>query len=1097
MPRTLTLFAFAFLLLSANVALPADGEAPYEPKVASASDEPKQALTRIKLPEGLTAETFAAEPLLANPVCFFFDDQGRCYVAETFRHHAGVTDNRQHMDWLDADLAARTVADRVAMYKKFLGDAFVSYETEHERVRLITDTDQDGFADHASVFADGFRDAADGIGAGLLARGQDVYFACIPSLWQLRDEDGDGRADERRTLHTGYGVHVAFLGHDLHGLKMGPDGRLYFSIGDRGLHVETEGRVLDYPDTGAVLRCWPDGSELEVFAYGLRNPQELAFDELGNLFTADNNSDSGDKARWVHVLEGSDSGWRMFYQYVTTPVLRGPWNAEKLWYPAPENTAAYVLPPTANLGDGPSGLAYCPSDACGETFRNRFFLADFRGVSFVSNIKSIRLEPKGASYVPVDATPIIRNVLPTDVDFGPDGAFYMSDWTEGWDKTGKGRIVRILDPTRNTAALARTQQLLREGFDHRSSDELITLLSEGDQRIRQAAQFALATRGAGSAKPLQELALSTNERLPRLHALWALGQLARQEPNVLAPLTPLLRDNDEELRGQAARLLGEHHHQPAFDDTLKLLADSNPRVRLLAATGLAHHRNVASVGPLLDLLRDNNDQDPHLRHAAVMALVTSAAPAELLAHADDPSSAVRMGVLLALRRHQDARIARFLNDAEPALVVEAARAIYDLPLDGAMPALADRIAAPNDNPALMRRVLAAQARQGTAEAASALAQFAASAAEITQRREALDILAHWQSPPSRDRVMGCWRPLGERDPALAAAAVEAVIDRLLVDSDLELRQLATELAGNLKLGPAAPALRQIVVNAEQPAPLRVTALLALARLNDAELPAAVTAALASTERSLYLAGLQVQAQSEPAAAVAGLARLLDECAVAEQQQCVTVLAGIQDAAADDLLATWLTRLVEGTAPAELHLDLLTAAADRPNPKIRELVARHDAGRASDDPLSRFRETLAGGNAQRGEAIFREKTAVACLRCHKVKGHGGEVGPDLSDIGKRQQREYLLEAIVAPSKQLAKGFESVVVALSDGRVFNGVLRGETDDSLELITTEGVRHRIAKADIDERSTGISAMPEKLTDQLTKSELRDLIEFLAALK
>ena len=144
----------------------------------------------------------------------------------------------------------------------------------------------------------------------------------------------------------------------MHGLIVGPDGRLYFSIGDRGLNVTTkEGKQLVNPSSGAVLRCDLDGSNLEMFATGLRNPQELAFDDHGNLFTGDNNSDSGDRARWVYVVEGGDTGWRMEYQYLPD---RGPFNREKIWHPQNPDQPAYIVPPITNFADGPSGLAYYP-----------------------------------------------------------------------------------------------------------------------------------------------------------------------------------------------------------------------------------------------------------------------------------------------------------------------------------------------------------------------------------------------------------------------------------------------------------------------------------------------------------------------------------------------------------------------------------------------------------------------------------------------------------------------------------------------------------------------------------------------------------------
>ena len=91
-------------------------------RIAPASDEPARAIAGFRVPEGFAIRPWAAEPLLANPVAFCVDDRGRVYVAETFRLDDGVTDNRSHMDWLDDDLAATTVEDRVAIYRKYFDD---------------------------------------------------------------------------------------------------------------------------------------------------------------------------------------------------------------------------------------------------------------------------------------------------------------------------------------------------------------------------------------------------------------------------------------------------------------------------------------------------------------------------------------------------------------------------------------------------------------------------------------------------------------------------------------------------------------------------------------------------------------------------------------------------------------------------------------------------------------------------------------------------------------------------------------------------------------------------------------------------------------
>ena len=253
-----------------------------------ASDEGELAIQGFVKPEGWKISLFAAEPELANPVAMYVDNKGRVFVCESFRQDRGVTDNRKHdQEWLLADLAAETVQDRIDYHKRLLGTEANEYTAHDDRIRLLLDEDKDGVADTAKMFASGFNKLEEGTGAGILVRGDTAYFTCIPKLWMLSDTDGNGEAEKREALQDGYGVRVAFRGHDSHGLIIGPDGRLYFSIGDRGYNIETSDGTIKNTESGAVFRCELDGSNLEVFATGLRNPQELAFDDYGYLFTGD------------------------------------------------------------------------------------------------------------------------------------------------------------------------------------------------------------------------------------------------------------------------------------------------------------------------------------------------------------------------------------------------------------------------------------------------------------------------------------------------------------------------------------------------------------------------------------------------------------------------------------------------------------------------------------------------------------------------------------------------------------------------------------------------------------------------------------------
>jgi len=1092
-------FLLGLVILSSHsaVAAPPASEAQkdYAPSIAAASDEAEQAIAGFKIPESLKIELFAAEPLVANPVAFWIDEQGRIYVAETFRQEKGVEDNRRHMNWLDDDLALQTVQQRLKMFEKHLREKVAEYAKEHDRIRVLEDRDGDGRADHSSVFADGFNGILDGTGAGVIARRGDVYYTCIPHLWLLRDEDGDGRAEVRRSLHSGYGVRVAFRGHDMHGLRFGPDGKLYYSIGDRGYHVETEGRMLSRPDTGAVFRCNPDGSDLEVVAYGLRNPQELAFDQYGNLFTGDNNSDSGDKARWVYVVEGGDSGWRMYYQYLKD---RGPWNREKLWHPYHPEQPAYIVPPIANFADGPSGLAYDPGVGLPEKYRNHFFLCDFRGGPANSGIRSFAVKPKGSTFELVDDEQFAWSILATDVDFGPDGSMYVSDWVDGWTGLGKGRLYRIFDPdSQQDPVIAAGRKIMAEGFQNRTPSELAGLLRHPDQRIRQEAQFALAERGEEAVAIFREVAANREHQLARIHAIWGLGQIGRSYPAALEPVLALWNDDDAEIRAQAARVLGDGRYRPGAGRLLDLLKDSSPRVQFFAALGLGKVGDVSVMPAVLQLLETNNDADPMLRHAGVMALAGAGDVPSLVKAAGSSSPAARLGVLLALRRHESAEIARFLNDPEPRLVDEAARAIHDLPIEGAVPRLAELAERTTLNEETWRRVISANFRLGEAEHARRVATIAGRG-DLSDaiRIEALNALADWAQPSGRDRVLGAWRPLAPRPQEIAAAALPVALGGVFSGPDA-VREVGVKVAAGLGVKEVGPVLLSLVTDANRSAAVRVEALRGLESLKDARLRDAMQAALADAEPVVRAAGQKVLAAINPGEAITVLRSVLESGSQHEKQQGFATLAAMQVPAADALLAEWLDRLLAGTVAPEVHLDLLEAAAKRPTNGIPEKLQRFEASRRGDDPLSAWRESLVGGDASRGRSIFFERAQVSCVRCHKIDGQGGDVGPDLSRIASDQPRESLLEAIVDPNRKIAKGFETAVLVTDLGKVHVGIIKSENDDTIELMTAEGKLLTLNKEEIEERASGKSAMPEDLVKQLSKSDLRDLVEFLSRRK
>lgn len=225
----------------------------------------------------------------------------------------------------------------------------------------------------------------------------------------------------------------------------------------------------------------------------------------------------------------------------------------------------------------------------------------------------------------------------------------------------------------------------------------------------------------------------------------------------------------------------------------------------------------------------------------------------------------------------------------------------------------------------------------------------------------------------------------------------------------------------------------------------------------------------------------------------------EESSPFEKQEAVRILASMNLEEANSNLYGLLQKATGEDQYPEVLLDLLEVAKTSSDSGLAELATRYEQSRSGQEGINQYRESLTGGDLEKGRDIFFNRTDASCKRCHKIQGSGSDVGPDLSHVSKEKNREYLLESIIAPNNKIAKGYETITVAMADGKLISGILKSETEKELELATgtNQEVTIRIDKEEIDDRTEAKSGMPVDLAKVLSKRDLRDLVEFLSSLK
>ena len=1080
----------------------------------------------------LVMTEWAANGMTKDPVALSFDKEGRLYLVESARRASVDIDIRAHKDWLLDDLASDSFetmrgffrwqmsADRSEKNKSWLQDRnadgvrdFRDLTTISERIRVIEDTDDDGIADKSTLYAEEFNEEFTGVAAGVMPLNGDVLMTVYPDLWRLRDVDGDGKADERYSMFRGFGVHAAFDGHDLHGLTVGPEGKVYFSCGDNGFSIETrEGKRLHYPNTGGVLRMNPDGSDLEVFAIGLRNVQEFDFDQYGNMFAVDNDGDLEDeRERAVYIAEGSDSGWRLNWQFRSPGwkqynggMTYNPWTAEGMWKPQHPDQPAYITPPMQNYSVGPGGFKFNPGTGLNDEYRNFFFCVQFP----VQQITAFRTQSRGAGFEMVDEHLFNGGLMVSSINFGPDGGCYLADWIGKWSPNEEGIVYRVDDPRVQGSDLRKqVKSLLRDGLEDTKLAEVAELLGHPDRRIRHLAQSEMVRRRQGL-----ELIRIANEKsaeqLARIHALWGLIQLRDSgHRRWLAGRLPW-RDPDPQIRQQCARVAGDLKLIRSGVELVKLLSDEAPLVQSHAAIALGKVGSVSETERLFELLKRNADSDPFIRHAAVFGLSGSASEDQLAAKRDDPDAAVRMGAVLALRKQKSAQIIAFLEDKDVRVLREAIRGIHDdFSIPGALAAVAallDNEEVPRDEP-ILRRIISANLRVGDLAAAHRLVNFvtretsdseSSGKLEESLKLEALQSIARWQQSPLVDRVEGRIRKSKRAEPKAAGIAMSSNLTRILATNNDVVGSMAIQCATELGVEIDSRLKRGWIATQAISMGTRVSLLRSHAMERDPAVRLLVeeilNQRLATSDTELWRAAFELLVERDPDAAWERVD--LTTKSLSLKQFFIRQLPRFGTEQADAALADLVgDASSESNGDSRLALDVLHAAKARGLTSedfklLEQRIASSDYGE--------FSFAIEGGDALRGEAIYRNHVSAQCIRCHNAGGKGKQAGPELDAIGLKE-RAYLLEALVDPGKTIAKGFEGVTIVKDNGKLITGTIISEDDQQIIVGNVNGKRTVVRKSEIDDRSAASQSAMPKMTEVLTPLEVRDVVEYLSTLK
>ena len=921
-----------------------------------------------------------------------------------------------------------------------------------DRIVVLEDTDGDGRADKSTVFADDVFAPM-----SVCVAGDKVYVATSPDLWMYEDKNGDLKADgPPKKVLTGFGGQNH--DHGAHSLVLGPDHKWWMAHGDAGYNVTgVDGSKIEFP-AGGMIRGELDGTKLENVAVNFRNSYEIAVSSFGESFCSDNDNDGNVSVRICWILEGGNYGWfrRPGPKFASSVPLANTWHFR--------GAIPGFVPSTIVTGFGsPCGMCYYEGSAI-PSLKNTPLHCDAgpREVRTYPHVKA------GAGY-----TATSRNIVtskgddyfrPDDICTAPDGSLYIADWYDGgvgghaYNNPNQGRIFRL---TPKGGKAARTEK----PGPYTTLDDAIVGLQSPNLATQYLAREKLLAEGQAAVPALVELMKSNTTNAAR--AMWVLDRIGGPARN---EVTKLIHAEHPAIEALTVRILRRH-------------GDDKAIVAMLTKKAANYNRLDETGRELLLFLTKQSGPE------AEKALVSLTSKYK----GGDRYALEAIGI--AARGREAA-----IYDALESLGGADWEVLGRLDQKRALPTI---IAAVNDasvSPELRMTALnrlAVALDEAAFDAVVALAQN--HEAPMALRRGAVAILQ------ANCATTGLWSGIiGNADGSVSAwtqykPADVAASRAKLVECAKSILRKSEDQGGALNLVTGANLTEAgaeiIPLIGSDNVTLANHAVFAASQLKPAGAGEAIAKLLDSKEAKLRDAAMNALVEMNQWNVLKGLV-----AAGAPKPQIETVVNKMLNTTGGAL--AFLKWVDADGLDADARKRAIALAIKHPDANIRVLYERFvpeserpqrlGAAMKADDILK------LKGDPIRGEQVYNLSSAAQCNKCHQIKGVGKNLGPNLTQIGKKYEKAALLETIMDPSKAISHEFVTYVVETTDGQSFTGFIADKAAKTLVIRTAEDKQIKVDAKDVESvTASPKSMMPELVLREVTAQDAADLLAYLMTLK